>query len=97
MIPAPGFQNPIPYLFETDSKKLKTSLLVFIAFCKSSVAPILAWIKWSQWTVVGTETFFFPALDVNKLKIDVADMIYDTIAKIYDNTKVDNDFKAFEF
>ena len=37
------------------------------------------------------------ALDVNKLKIDVADMIYDTVAKIYDNTKVDNDFKAFEF
>ena len=37
------------------------------------------------------------ALDVNKLKIDVADMIYDTIAKIYDNAKVDNDFKAFEF
>ena len=24
-------------------------------------------------------------------------MIYDTIAKIYDNAKVDNDFKAFEF
>ena len=27
MIPAPGFQNPIPYLLETDSRKLKTSEL----------------------------------------------------------------------
>ena len=25
MIPAPGFQNPIPYLFEIDCKKNQTS------------------------------------------------------------------------
>ena len=39
MIPAPGFQKPIPYLLDTDSKKLKTSLLLFNADCKSLLAP----------------------------------------------------------
>ena len=42
MMPAPGFQNPIPYLFETDSKKLKTSELEELAAFKSSNAPDFA-------------------------------------------------------
>ena len=58
-MPAPGFQKPIPYLLETDDKKLKTSLEFLIAKAKSSLAPDFAWIKWSQWTVVGTATFSF--------------------------------------
>ena len=37
------------------------------------------------------------ALDGDKLKVDIANMIYETIAKIYDNTKADSDYKAFEF
>jgi hypothetical protein len=42
LIPAPGFQKPKPYLLDTDSRKLKTSLLVFKADCKSVLAPSLA-------------------------------------------------------
>ena len=30
MMPAPGFQKPIPYLFETDARKLNTSLDLLI-------------------------------------------------------------------
>ena len=45
MIPAPGFQKPIPYLFETDSKKLNTSAEVEFADFKSSIAPDFAWIR----------------------------------------------------
>ena len=37
------------------------------------------------------------ALDGNKLKVDIANMIYQTVANIYDNSKINNDFKAFEF
>ena len=37
------------------------------------------------------------ALDGNKLKVDIANMIYQTVANIYDNSKTNNDFKAFEF
>ena len=37
------------------------------------------------------------ALDGDKLKVDIANMIYETIAKIYDNTKADSDYKTFEF
>ncbi len=37
------------------------------------------------------------ALDGNKLKVDIANMIYQTVASIYDNSKINNDFKAFEF
>ena len=36
-------------------------------------------------------------LDGNKLKVDIANMIYQTVANIYDNSKINNDFKAFEF
>ena len=42
MIPAPGFQKPIPYLSETDSKKLKTSAEVEFADFKSKAAPSFA-------------------------------------------------------
>jgi len=42
MIPAPGFQKPMPYLFETDSKKSKTSAEVELADFKSTSAPDLA-------------------------------------------------------
>ena len=42
MIPAPGFQKPIPYLLETDSKKSNTSAEVLFADFKSTVAPDLA-------------------------------------------------------
>ena len=37
------------------------------------------------------------ALDGNKLKVDIANMIYQTVANIYDNSNINNDFKAFEF
>ena len=37
------------------------------------------------------------ALNGNKLKVDIANMIYQTVANIYDNSKINNDFKAFEF
>ena len=37
------------------------------------------------------------ALDGSKLKVDIANMIYQTVANIYDNSKINNDFKAFEF
>ena len=47
-MPAPGFQNPIPYFFDTDSKKLNTSELTLFAFFKSYNAPDWARIKWSQ-------------------------------------------------
>ena len=45
MIPAPGFQKPIPYLFETDPKKSNTSLLSVLANDRSVAAPFLAVIK----------------------------------------------------
>ena len=39
MIPAPGFQNPIPYFLDTDSKKLNTSELTLLAFLRSFWGP----------------------------------------------------------
>jgi len=37
------------------------------------------------------------ALDVNRLKVDVANMIYETVESIYYNSKENNDYKSFEF
>ena len=37
------------------------------------------------------------ALDVNRLKVDVANMIYETVESIYLKSKEKNDFKSFEF
>ena len=37
------------------------------------------------------------ALDVNRLKVDVANMIYETIESIYLSSKETNNFKSFEF
>ena len=37
------------------------------------------------------------ALDNNRLKVDIANMIYDTIYSIFKNSKELNDFKSFEF
>ena len=45
IIPAPGFQKPIPYLLETEARKSYTSLLASLAVAKSVTAPVLAWIR----------------------------------------------------
>mgnify|MGYP000729615000 CR=1 FL=1 len=37
------------------------------------------------------------ALDVNRLKVDVANMIFETVESIYYNSKENNDYKSFEF
>ena len=37
------------------------------------------------------------ALDFSRLKVDIANMIYDTVDSIYTNSKQNNDFKSFEF
>ena len=37
------------------------------------------------------------ALDVNRLKVDIANMIYETVESIYMSAKNNNDFKSFEF
>ena len=37
------------------------------------------------------------ALDVNRLKVDIANMIYETVESIYISAKNNNDFKSFEF
>ena len=62
MMPAPGFQKPMPYLLLTLSRKLKTSLLLFSASCRSWAAPTRAWIRWSQCTVLGTATCLRPVV-----------------------------------
>ena len=73
MIPAPGFQKPIPYLLDTEAKKSNTSLLTLLARFKSKLAPCFAWIKWSQCTVVGTATLLLPAcINCNKAICAVA-------------------------
>src|SRR5262245_28729752 len=58
MMPAPGFQKPIPYFFAADARKLYTSLFSSIARSKSFSDPISARIRWSQWIVLGTAAFF---------------------------------------
>ena len=60
-MPAPGFQNPIPYLSETDERKSYTSLFLSTATFKSVVDATFASIKWSQCTVEGTATCGLPA------------------------------------
>jgi preprotein translocase subunit SecA len=37
------------------------------------------------------------ALDFSRLKVDIANMIYDTVDSIYTNSKQNNDYKSFEF
>ena len=37
------------------------------------------------------------ALDVNRLKVDIANMIFETVESIYYNSKENNDFKSLEF
>ena len=37
------------------------------------------------------------ALDFNRLKVDIANMIYETVDSIFSNSKENNDFKSFEF
>ncbi len=37
------------------------------------------------------------ALDFNRLKVDIANMIYETVDSIYRDSKEKNDFKSFEF
>ena len=37
------------------------------------------------------------ALDVNRLKVDIANMIYESVESIYISAKNNNDFKSFEF
>ena len=37
------------------------------------------------------------ALDFNRLKVDIANMIYETVDSIFSISKENNDFKAFEF
>ena len=37
------------------------------------------------------------ALDFNRIKVDIANMIYETVDSIFSNSKENNDFKSFEF
>ena len=62
MMPEPGFQNPMPYRADTVLRNSYTSLLTSSASLRSMSAPALAWIRWSQWTVVGTATSSRPAV-----------------------------------
>ena len=62
MMPLPGRQKPMPYLAETVRRKSYTSALVSSATWRSAMAPTFAWIRWSQWTVVGTATSGRPAV-----------------------------------
>ena len=62
MMPEPGFQNPMPYLADTDSKKSYTSALVSMAASRSTWPSVRAWMRWSQWTVDGTATWGSPAV-----------------------------------
>ena len=57
MIPEPGFQNPIPYFAETLRRNSYTSEFVSSAVVRSGAAPVCAWMRWSQCTVVGTATW----------------------------------------
>jgi hypothetical protein len=60
MMPAPGFQKPMPYLFDTDARKSKTSLLLVDGdSARSATAPAFAWIRWSQCTVAGHGATFW--------------------------------------
>ena len=56
MIPDPGFQNPMPYFALTERRNSYTSEFVSSAVLRSMSAPIRAWMRWSQCTVVGTAT-----------------------------------------
>ena len=69
MIPEPGCQKPMPYLFEAEARKSYTSLLVLSATARSLIAPTLARIRWSQCTVVGTAVPSRPAVMNCKIAI----------------------------
>ena len=62
MIPLPGAQNPMPYFADTERRKSYTSRLVSMATPMSILAPTLARIRWSQWTVDGTAVCGRPAV-----------------------------------
>ena len=62
MMPEPGFQKPMPYLAETVRRKSYTSLFDCSAARRSERASMWAWMRWSQWTVVGTATWGSPAV-----------------------------------
>ena len=62
MIPLPGFQNPMPYFSLTVRRNSYTSEFTSSAKCRSTSAPDLARIRWSQWTVEGTATSGRPAV-----------------------------------
>ena len=61
MMPAPGRQNPMPYLPATLCRKSYTSLLELRAAGRSLSAPASAWIRWSQCTDEGTAAVARPA------------------------------------
>jgi hypothetical protein len=56
MIPAPGFQKPIPKRAEALARKAYTSRFSSTAASMSGAAPCWARIRWSQCTVVGVRT-----------------------------------------
>ena len=62
MMPLPGFQKPTPYLADTERRNSYTSLLMSRANFRSMSAPALAWMRWSQCTVLGTATSASPAV-----------------------------------
>ena len=56
MIPEPGFQKPRPNFADTVLRKSYTSEFVSSAAARSISAPMRAWMRWSQCTVLGTAT-----------------------------------------
>ena len=56
MIPAPGSQNPTPYLAAADLRNPYTSSFSASDSLRSCTPSCLAWMRWSQWIVVGTAT-----------------------------------------
>ena len=52
MMPAPGFQKPMPYFADADAQEL-VDLVVLVerALQVGRAAPTRAWIRWSQCTV----------------------------------------------
>ncbi|KAH3662867.1 hypothetical protein OGATHE_004443 [Ogataea polymorpha] len=60
MMPDPGPQNWIPYFSPQLCKKSKTSWLVAMADLRSTSAPSLPTIRWSQWMDAGTAVEVIP-------------------------------------
>ena len=53
-MPAPGPQNPTPNFADAERRKSYTSSFSWMDWSRSEPPSALAWIRWSQWTVVGT-------------------------------------------